>query len=42
MSIKRPKIIADRINMVFNRPLTEKDNLINIVEMIKPEFLITL
>ncbi len=41
-SINNPKIMADTINPVLSNPLTEKDNLIKIVEMIKPEFLITL
>ena len=42
VKINNPNIIADTINTVFNNPLTEKDNRIKIVEIIKPEFLITL
>lgn len=42
MSINRPKIIADTISAVLSIPLTEKDNRIKIVEIMKPEFLITL
>ena len=34
--------MADTISTVFRTPLTEKDSLIKMVEMIKPEFLITL
>ena len=42
ISISKPKIIAVKIKAVFNKPLTEKDNLIKIVDIIKPEFLMTL
>ena len=40
--ISNPKIIAEVIRTVFNRPLTENEILMRIVEIIKPEFLITL
>ncbi len=41
-SISSPKIMEETISKVLSSPLTEKDNLIKIVEMMKPEFLITL
>lgn len=34
--------MAEMISAVFNRPVTEKESLIKIVEMIKPEFRMTL
>jgi hypothetical protein len=40
--IKSPKTIADTINIVFSNPLTENDIRIRIVEMMKPEFRMTL
>jgi hypothetical protein len=41
-SIKRPNKIAETINIVLMIPLTEKDIRINMVEIINPEFRITL
>ncbi|MFT6995950.1 MAG: hypothetical protein ACJA1P_002696, partial [Maribacter sp.] len=35
-----PKITAKTINTVLTRPSTEKDNLMRMVEITKPEFLI--
>ena len=35
-------MIAQRINRLLTRPVLEKDKLIKIVEIINPEFLITL
>ncbi len=34
--------MAEVINKVFSNPVTEKDNLIKIVDIMKPEFLITI
>lgn len=34
--------MAETINKLFNNPSTENDSLIKMVEMIKPEFRITL
>jgi hypothetical protein len=42
MSINNPKIMAEIISTVFSNPLTENDIRIKIVDIIKPEFLITL
>jgi len=41
-SIESPNKIAETIKTVFTIPLTEKEILINMVEMINPEFRITL
>jgi hypothetical protein len=41
-SIKSPNKIAETINTVFIIPLTEKEIRINIVEIINPEFRMTL
>ena len=41
-SIKRPNKTAKTINIVLMIPITEKDILINIVEIINPEFRMTL
>ena len=41
-SIKSPNKIAETISTVFMIPLTEKEIRINIVEMINPEFRMTL
>ncbi len=40
--IKRPKIMAHTINILFNNPVIENDKRIRIVDIINPEFLITL
>jgi hypothetical protein len=37
-----PKITDETINSVFNNPSTENDSRIKMVEIINPEFLITL
>jgi hypothetical protein len=37
-----PKIIAERMSRVFKRPVTEKEIRIKMVEIINPEFLITI
>ena len=41
-SIESPNKIAEIIKILFIIPLTEKDTRINIVEIINPEFRITL
>ena len=41
-SMSHPKITAVRIRILFNKPSTEKESRIKMVEMTKPEFLITL
>jgi hypothetical protein len=41
-SIESPNKIAETIRILLMIPLTEKDNRINIVEIINPEFRITL
>ena len=41
-SIDSPNRMAETINILLMMPLTEKDNRINIVEIINPEFRITL
>ena len=41
-SIESPKRMAETISTSLMIPLTEKDNRINIVEIINPEFRITL
>ena len=41
-SIPKPKAIEVKIRMLFKTPSTEKDIRIRMVEIIKPEFLITL
>lgn len=40
--IRRPKIMAQTINILFNNPVIENDKRIRIVDIINPEFLITL
>ena len=40
--IKSPKIMAHTINILFNNPVIENDKRIRIVDIINPEFLITL
>jgi hypothetical protein len=40
--INNPKIVADKINNILGNPDIEKDNLMRIVEMMNPEFLMTL
>lgn len=39
--ISTPKLTATTIKIAFKIPLAENDSLINIVEIINPEFLIT-
>ncbi len=41
-SIESPNKIAETISILLMIPLTEKDNRINIVEIINPEFRMTL
>jgi len=40
--IRRPKIMAHTINILFSNPVIENDKRIRIVDIINPEFLITL
>ncbi|MFN3918620.1 MAG: hypothetical protein ACK4K0_12895 [Flavobacteriales bacterium] len=40
--IHKPKTMAHTINALLSNPVVEKDNLIRMVEIIKPEFRITL
>lgn len=40
--MSHPKITAVSIRILFNKPSTEKDSRIKMVEITKPEFLITL
>jgi len=42
INISNPKMIDESISTLFTKPSVEKDNRINIVERINPEFLITL
>ena len=40
--MSNPNAVADTMSIVFKRPSTENESRIRIVEIIKPEFLMTL